>query len=308
MNALPSFLLATALTLAATEALLAQRVIPLHGASADTAFAREVEPGPLQYLNASGVPEGFLYYFPAAPLVKTDNPTGSATADTPAAPAVLLCPGGGYYVLAYEKEGIEVARRLAANGIATAVLMSRLPGTEPETAYPKLVALEDGRAALALMRDSAAALAIDPDRLAVMGFSAGGHLAILLSTLADAAERPAASALVYPVVSMSAPWSHGASVGALLGPSPSDSLRRAYSGELRVNSLTPPTFLVHAADDDGVPVRNSLAYAEALDAHGVPFELHVLPKGGHGFGMYAPGASVDWVSALIAWVRGGYGR
>ena len=269
----------------------AQRLLPLSPAP-DTTFERLAEGGPLDYTNARGIRAPFLYYFPAV------GDTGGASAK----PVVLLCPGGGYHVLAYEKEGVEVARRLAAHGIATAVLMSRLPATEPAAAYPKLVALEDGRAALALLRAKSDRLGIDPSRLTVMGFSAGGHLAMLLATLDDDAERPAAAALIYPVITMAGDWTHAGSAEALLGPDASPERRRAYSGEHRVDSRTPPTFLVHAADDAVVPVRNALAYAEALDAHGVSFELHVLPKGGHGFGMYAPGASVDWVEALVRWL------
>ena len=269
----------------------AQSVLPLY-TQTDTSFATVVEPGPLQYLNASGIEQPFLYFYPAAP-----GPRSEA-----GAPVVLICPGGGYYVLAYQKEGLEVARRLAANGIAAAVLMSRLPATEPGP-YPKLAALEDGRAALELLRTRAGDLGLDTARLTVAGFSAGGHLAMLLSTLDDPAERPTASALVYPVITMAGAWAHAGSTEALLGPEATPAQKARYSGELRVDADTPPTFLVHAADDRGVLVHNVLEYGRALADHDVPFELHVLPTGGHGFGMYTPDANVDWVAALVRWLR-----
>lgn len=249
---------------------------------------------PAGYHNASDVREPYLYWTPAYP----ERVRGAA------APTVLICPGGGYHVLAFEKEGLEVARRLAARGISTAVLMSRLPATEPDAPFPRLVALEDGRAALALLRARAGTLGIDTARLGVMGFSAGGHLAMLLSTLDDPAERPRASVLVYPVITMDTAFTHGGSAAALLGPDPTDSVRRRFSGEARADARTPPTYLVHATDDGGVPVRNTLAYAGALNAAGVPFALDVFPQGGHGFGLYAPGVGEGWPARLDAWLEG----
>lgn len=246
------------------------------------------------YHNARDVAEPFAYWVPAV---------GSAPDDDVSRPAVLVVPGGGYYVLAYEKEGLEIARRLAAAGLHAAVLMPRLPTAEPEaTPYPRTVALDDGRAALAWLRAGADRLGVDTARLSVMGFSAGGHLAMLLSTLGDVGERPAASVLVYPVVSMVAPWSHGGSRDALLGPEADAALRARFSGERRVDAGTPPTYLVHAADDAGVPVRNSLAYATALDSAGVPFALRVLPEGGHGFGLWGAGDGGAWLEGVVEWL------
>lgn len=259
---------------------------PRFDASAETPAAH--------YRNARHLAGPFAYWLPAF---------GSAPGDGVARPTALIVPGGGYHVLAYEKEGLEIGRRLAAAGVHAAVLMYRLPADEPPgTPYPRTVALDDGRAALAWLRRDGARLGVDTARLAVLGFSAGGHLAMLLSTLDDPAERPAASVLVYPVVSATAPWAHGGSRDALLGPDADEALRARYSGELRVDARTPPTYLVHAADDRGVPVRNSLAYATALDEAGVPFALRVLPRGGHGFGLWGAGDGGAWLGDVAAWL------
>lgn len=247
------------------------------------------EAGPGAYLNARNVHEAFIYWVPAQGLS-----TGTL------APTVLLCPGGGYQVLAFQKEGIDVARRLSAAGISVAVLMSRLPATE-NVPFPKLIALDDGRVALALLRRQQQDWQIDTARLSVLGFSAGGHLAMLLTTLDAQAERPKAAVLIYPVISMDTVFGHRGSRDALLGPNPASTSVKTYSGEHRVDAATPPTYLVHAADDRVVPLRNTLAYAAQLDAAAVPFAMQVLPKGGHGFGMHPP--SGDYFDALIDWLK-----
>lgn len=268
--------------------------LPTGDTLADPRFDNLPETPAAHYHNARDVAEPFAYWVPAF---------GSAPDDGVSRPTVLVVPGGGYYVLAYEKEGLEIARRLAAAGLHAAVLMPRLPTAEPEgTPYPRTVALDDGRAALAWVRASAERLGVDTARLSVMGFSAGGHLAMLLSTLDDVAERPAASVLVYPVVSMVESWSHGGSRDALLGADAHEALRARFSGERRVDARTPPTYLVHAADDAGVPVRNSLAYATALDSAGVPFALDVLPQGGHGFGLWGAGDGGAWLEGVVTWL------
>ena len=265
---------------------------------AEPRFAVTPETPARHYDNARDVAEPFAYWVPAF---------GSEPGDGVAHPTVLVVPGGGYYVLAYEKEGLEIGRRLAAAGLHAAVLMPRLPTAAPAgTPYPRTVALDDGRAALAWLRRDAGRLGVDTSALAVMGFSAGGHLAMLLSTLDDAGERPAASVLVYPVVTMVEPWAHGGSRDALLGPDADDVLRARFSGERRVDASTPPTYLVHAADDRGVPVRNSLAYAAALDSVGVPFALRVLPQGGHGFGLWGAGDGGAWLTDVAAWLSEGH--
>ena len=258
-------------------------------------FAVTPETPAAHYRNARDVAEPFAYWVPAF---------GSAPGDGVARPTAVVIPGGGYYVLAYEKEGLEIARRVAAAGMHAAVLMPRLPTGQPAgTPYPRTVALDGGRAALAWLRRDAAALGVDTAALSVVGFSAGGHLAMLLSTLGDVAERPAAAVLVYPVVSLAADYAHAGSRDAFLGPDAERATRERYSGVHRVDAATPPTYLVHAADDAGVPVRHSLDYAAALDSVGVPFALEVLPQGGHGFGLWGAGDGGAWLEGVVGWLQ-----
>ncbi len=276
----------------AAAPLAAQQAYNLSGQSVTPRLETRTEEPGQAFENARNIHEPFVYWVPAQGL-----------AEGATAPTVLVCPGGGYHVLAYQKEGIDIARRFATQGFNAAVLMSRLPATE-EVPYPKLVAMEDGRAALRLLRKEHAKWRIDTNAITVMGFSAGGHEAMLLSTLDDPSERPSASVLVYPVLTMKE-HTHGGSRDALLGPAPSAATLEKYSGEDRVDRATPRTYLVHASDDRAVPVANSLLYARALEEHQVPFAMEVLPKGGHGFGMYAPHLSEDWMAGVIAWLKAG---
>jgi len=209
--------------------------------------------------------------------------------------AVLLMPGGGYGFLSYDNEGISQARWLNALGITAFILLYRLPseGWVDRAVVP----LQDAQRAMRLIRSNAARFAVRPDRVAVLGFSAGGHLAGSLATrhaepvyaAVDAADalpaRPDLAGLLYPVVSLSAPFTHGGSRDALLGVSASEEARRHGSVELRVDAATSPCFLAHAGDDGLVPVANSLALYTALHAAARPAELHVFNQGGHGFGV-----------------------
>ncbi len=208
--------------------------------------------------------------------------------------AVLLIPGGGYGFLAWDNEGEEQARWLTALGITCFILRYRLPGEG--WAARATVPLADAQRGLRLIRARAAGYGIDPGRVAVLGFSAGGHLAGSLATRhgervydpVDAADRlsarPDLAGLVYPVVSLSAPFTHGGSRDMLFGPAQAPALLRAASVETRVTAETPPIFLVHASDDDLVPIANSLALYQALLDARRPAELHAFDRGGHGFG------------------------
>ncbi|HSR60573.1 MAG TPA: alpha/beta hydrolase [Robiginitalea sp.] len=229
--------------------------------------------------------------------------------------AVLIFPGGGYQILAYHWEGTDFARLLRDNGIAGIVVKYRLPVSK-SLESPAWVPLSDAQRALRLCRERAASWGIDPEKIGVMGFSAGGHLAASLSTQYDArayperdaidreSARPAFSALVYPVITFTRPSLHSGSREALLGKTPVDSLVRFFSPELQIDSLTPPAFLVHAADDTAVPLANSQLYFEALRAKGVPASLHVFPKGGHGFALGRDDAYLRrWTDLLLAWIQ-----
>ena len=226
--------------------------------------------------------------------------------------AALLIPGGGYIRVVIDKEGFEVARRLAGAGVTCFVLRYRLAR---EGWTSRDVALQDAQRAMRLIRAGASAYGIDPARVVAMGFSAGGHVAASLATgyardvyaPLDAADRLAArpdlSALIYPVIEMSRPFAHAGSREALLGKDPPADLEAAYSPQHHVTDRTPPTFLVHAADDASVPLENSLAYLSALRAAKVPAELHVFEEGGHGFGIYlARGKPAHaWPDLFLTW-------
>lgn len=214
--------------------------------------------------------------------------------------AVLLVPGGGYGFLSYDNEGISQAEWLNARGITAFILLYRLPGEGWDRR--EVVPLQDAQRAMRVIRANAAGFGIDPARVAVLGFSAGGHLAGSLATRhseavydpADAADRlsarPVLAGLVYPVVSLAEGFTHGGSRDNLLGAGSSDAARRHGSVENRVTAETPPVFLVHASDDGLVPVENSLAFYSAMHAANRPAEMHLFDEGGHGFGVRLPAA------------------
>lgn len=229
--------------------------------------------------------------------------------------AVVIFPGGGYGILAYDWEGTDFAKWLNAQGIAGIVVKYRLPISKSLT-DPKEVPLVDAQRAIRLVRQNAAAWNIDPAKVGVMGFSAGGHLASTLSTqyahevnrTKDAVDalsaRPDFSILVYPVISFRDAAAHSGSRKNLIGENASQELLDRFSGELNVNAETPPTFLVHAQDDKGVPIENSLLYYQALHKNGVKASLHIYPTGGHGFGFgLNKGAVESWREVLLAWIE-----
>ncbi len=229
--------------------------------------------------------------------------------------AVVVCPGGGYGGLAYDWEGTDFAGWLNSHGIAAIILSYRLP-VDGDVAHEKWrVPLLDAQRAIRLTRAHAAEWGINPAKVGIMGFSAGGHLASTAGTRFDAGNpaatdpvdrlgsRPDFMILVYPVISMLKETTHGGSRLNLLGENPSDELVRRYSNELQVTADTPPTFLVHAGDDGAVPVNNSLFFYNALVAHHVPAELHVYPAGGHGFSLAIhKGRLQDWTQVCARWL------
>jgi acetyl esterase/lipase len=229
--------------------------------------------------------------------------------------AALVMPGGGYKWVVIDKEGYEIARWLAARGWTVFVLFYRLPG-EGWAAGPD-VALSDAQRAIRLIRHRARDYGIIPERVAAMGFSAGGHVCGDLATRfatatyqpVDAADklaaRPDVAAPIYAVQSMTAPLAHPGSRALLLGANASPALERAHSPASNVTKATPPCFLVHAEDDMTVPVDNSLEMRAALKAAAVPVETHLFTNGGHGFGLRrAMGKPAEaWPELFAAWAR-----
>jgi acetyl esterase/lipase len=243
---------------------------------------------------------------PRVAVFRPDRPNGTA---------VLIAPGGGYRHVVIDKEGFEMARWLTARGFTAFVLFYRLPhqgwASGPDTP------LADAQRALRLIRHGHAAYGIDPQRIAVMGFSAGGHVAASLATgfaapayaAHDAADalsaRPDAAALIYPVISMRADLAHPGSRERLLGAAPPVALAMAHSPDENVPENAPFLFLLHAEDDDVVPVGNALQMRAAARARGIAVETHLYERGGHGFGISrASGKPVAaWPDQWLAWTR-----
>ncbi len=230
------------------------------------------------------------------------------------AAAMVICPGGGYALRA-PHEGEPVARWLNGLGVSAFVLDYRVaPYRHP---YPLL----DAQRAIRLVRHRAREWGVDPGRVGILGFSAGGHLASTVGTHYDAGDpdapdpvdrqscRPDLLVLCYPVISFG-PHRHSGSMKNLIGDDPPAELRELLSNELHVTADTPPTFLWHTADDAGVPVANSLLFAEALSRHGVPFALHIFPSGRHGLGLATEHPEVSaWTSLCACWLaRHGFGH
>lgn len=229
--------------------------------------------------------------------------------------AVIICPGGGYSRELYDREGLDVARWLNGIGVAGIVLKYRLPTghyDSGEEARP----LQDALQAVRLVRSRAAEWKIDPAKIGVMGFSAGGHVAATAATLFDRAapnaadpaarlsSRPDFVALIYPLISMQ-PDLAPKGPNRLLGPNPSETLLRRYSAELQVTPQTPPSFLVLCGDDPFLGAEQVLRYCAAARRAGVPAELHFYETGGHGFGVMRidePGAG-GWPHRFEEWLR-----
>lgn len=224
--------------------------------------------------------------------------------------AVLIIPGGGYGVIAAGHEGNDFAKAFNDKGITAFVLRYRLPDDAcmDNKAY---VPLMDAQQALYFIRQHATQYNISIDRVGVMGFSAGGHLAASVGThfnnavskaLASANLRPDFLILGYPVISFADDITHMGSRDNLIGKMPKPEMVRYFSNELQVNANTPPTFLVHASDDDAVKVANSIRFYDALIASKVPAEMHIYQKGGHGFGMNNPTTSDKWFDRCLNWM------
>lgn len=225
---------------------------------------------------------------------------------------VIVAPGGSYVFLASNHEGRQVANWFNALGIASFVLTYRLG---PRYHHP--IELGDAQRAIRLVRSRAAEFHVDTDRIGMMGFSAGGHLASTAATHFDAGNpnsddpiertgsRPDFLILAYAVISMKPPFAHQGSLHALLGDHPDPKLQDELSSDLQVTEQTPPTFLFATTNDNTVPVENSLRFYMALRKAGVPAEMHVFERGPHGVGLdLADPALGEWPKLLADWMRG----
>ncbi|WP_300604589.1 alpha/beta hydrolase [Niabella sp.] len=227
-------------------------------------------------------------------------------------PAVIICPGGGYSILAASHEGADVARAFNEWGITAFVLKYRLPDDRIMT-DKSIGPLQDAERATQWVREHAAGYNIDPHKVGIMGFSAGGHLASTLSThymdavIANPKKvslRPDFSILIYPVISFGDSIGHRGSRERLIGKTPAAAAIQKYSNELQVNKKTPPAFLVHAKDDRTVPWQNSEQYYEALLKNKVKARVFYYEQGGHGFGMQNNTSDVKWMDELKKWMEG----
>ncbi|WP_018627403.1 alpha/beta hydrolase [Niabella aurantiaca] len=243
----------------------------------------------------------------SVPTITVYQPAGAK----PNGPAVIICPGGGYAILAIGHEGVQVAEALNEWGVTAFVLKYRLP--DDRTMADKSIGpLQDAERAIQWVREHAKDYHIDPRKIGIMGFSAGGHLAATLSThygetLIDNPKkislRPDFSVLVYPVISFTDSLMHRGSRDRLLGKTSTPEAVKKYSNELQVTKETPPAFLVHAKDDKGVPWKNSQRYYEALLQHKVKARVFYYDKGGHGFGLHNKTSDVNWMNVLKEWMQ-----
>jgi acetyl esterase/lipase len=225
--------------------------------------------------------------------------------------AVIICPGGGYINLAMGYEGEDVARRFNESGITAFVLKYRIP--DDSTMIQKEIGpLQDAQRAILVTRLRAREFGIDPKRIGIMGFSAGGHLASTAGTHFEKdyidnpnhiSLRPDFMILIYPVISFNSRIAHMGSMHNLLGAQPSTDKINAFSNETKITDQTPPAFLVHAKDDNTVPFENSIVFADSLKRHHIPVEIFLYNQGGHGFGMTNKTSNKSWMDLCIRWIQ-----
>jgi len=225
--------------------------------------------------------------------------------------AIIICPGGGYSILAIDKEGSKVAEEFNKWGITAFVLKYRLPD-DSLNVDKSLAPLQDAQQAIRLVKANAKEWGINKNQIGIMGFSAGGHLASTAATHFDfnadvanndtTSTRPDFAILLYPVISFDTTIAHIGSRNKLIGTKPTADKTAFFSNELKVTTKTPPVFIVHASDDPGVPVENSIRFYQACVKNKVPVEMHLYPHGGHGFGLYNKTTTDNWMERLKNWL------
>lgn len=279
------------------------------------------QPGNEMALYKNGVPNSI-----ASPNKETstfkDNVTRIAkvivptiTMFKPARPngrSLIICPGGAYSILAFDKEGTRVAEELNKWGVTAFVLKYRLPD-DTTNIDRSLAPLQDAQQAIRMVRTNALSWGLDKNKIGIMGFSAGGHLASSAATHfyfnADTGNkdttsvRPDFTILIYPVISFDSTIMHRGSRNNLIGAKATIQKTVFFSNELQVTQNTPPSFLVHAGDDGSVQVENSIRYYRACISNKVPVEMHLYPKGGHGFGMFNKSTDDNWMERLKNWMN-----
>ena len=235
---------------------------------------------------------------PTLEYIKPEKPNGTA---------IIVIAGGGYGVIVYNGEGLGTAKSLAEKGISAFVLKYRLPNDEIMQ-DKKIGPLQDVQQSIKYLRENADKYGIDKNKIGVMGFSAGGHLASTAAThfeksyienVQNTNLRPDFQILVYPVITMQDGLTHGGSRDALIGKNPLQEDKDLFSNDLQVKTNTPITWLTHAADDKVVDVDNSIQYFEQLRKNKVEVEMHIFPKGDHGFIFRQKG----WMTPLFDWME-----
>lgn len=263
--------------------------------------------------NAKQVPVDYIEEFSKDQIRFVSEPTITAylpAKDKATGTAVVICPGGGYGFLSITKEGTAIAKKFNENGIAAFVLKYRLPSDLimlDKTIGP----LQDGQRAIQLIRERSAEWNVDPAKIGVIGFSAGGHLASTIATHFDkflvanpknTSVRPDFALLLYPVITFGE-YAHRGSINKLLGLNPSQELLNLYSNEQQVTPTTPPVFLVHAQNDGLVPIQNSLLFYESLLKNKVKAEMHLYQAGGHGFGINNKSTTDEWFERCLNFLK-----
>jgi acetyl esterase/lipase len=225
--------------------------------------------------------------------------------------AVVICPGGGYSIVAAGHEGADIAKTFTDMGVAAFVVKYRIPNIETMI-DPEIGPLQDAQQAIKIVREGAKQWNVNPDKVGIMGFSAGGHLAStagthfsksVISNPNNTSLRPDFMLLIYPVISFADSIGHLGSRDNLIGKNPSAQKIIEYSNELQVNSDTPPTFLVHASDDDAVKPQNSIVFYQALLKNHVAAEMHLYETGGHGFGLNLKNKNEHWMERCKNWMQ-----
>ena len=280
--------------------LYAQEVIPLYNGNIPNSISYPMKEVTLNWDGQFGGYKNISKPTLEIYLPAKDHSNGSA---------VIICPGGGYGMESYRLEGLKIAKTFINHGTAAFILKYRLPS---DSIMPdkSIGPLQDAQQAIKLVRQQSAKWNVDPNKIGIMGFSAGGHLASTAGTHFDTclvankkhiSIRPDFMILIYPVISMNEKLTHPGSMKNLLGSNPTAKQLEFFSNELHVTDQTPPTYLTHTGDDKVVDVDNSIVFYEALRHHQVPVEMHLYPKGNHGFVLSIP--TEEWMKPLFLWMK-----